>query len=61
MKYYINKCKCIVFISNKADQDFWDSHWNSNNVIEKTKFTNTDNLFIPTIKKYLNPGALNTA
>lgn len=59
MKRYYDKHKnCLVYIGNKSDEQYWDSHWDKN-TIEKLypKFVSPFDFVINTSKKYLTEGS----
>lgn len=57
MKYYNVKNKRLIMLEEKANSDYWDKHWQSNNFVEKVKL-GAKNRFIKKItKKYLTPAS----
>jgi SAM-dependent methyltransferase len=54
MKFYDRQRKCIVFINEVADSDFWDNHWLKNKGSKSTKFSRK-NFTIKNTLPYLKP------
>jgi len=55
MKYYDEKNKRLIIFQEKANSEFWDKHWQSDNFVEKVKL-GAKNRFIKKItKKVFNP------
>ena len=56
MKYYDEKNKRLIMFQEKANPDFWDKHWQSNNFVEKVKIGEKNRFIRKITKKYLTPG-----
>lgn len=56
MKYYDDKKKRLIIFQGKANPEFWDKHWQSDNFIEKVKLGVKNRLIKKITKKYLTPG-----
>lgn len=57
MKYYDKKNKRLIMFQERANSEFWDKHWQSDNFVEKVKL-GIKNRFIKKItKKYLSPAS----
>ena len=50
-KYFDQKNNRLVFIRQKADSEFWDSHWQIDNLKEKIEKAN-NNFTVKLTKKY---------
>ena len=58
MKIYYDFAKQrLVYIGNKANQEFWDKYWSSEKFIQyRNTFANKNTFFVKNTKKYLNKG-----
>lgn len=59
IRFYDNKNNRLVYTGKASNADYWDSHWDKNN-IEKLyrKHISPFDYIINTTKKYLKPGSL---
>jgi len=59
MRYYLEDKKALAYLGEKATVEFWDRHWEVEiDILRKRIFRSTsDNLFVPTVKKHLQPGS----
>jgi SAM-dependent methyltransferase len=56
-KIYIKEKKQIAFFNMKATSSFWDNHWQIDNLKRSIISCQSDDNFIPLIKKYLPKGS----
>ena len=52
-KQYDVKNKRLLFFQKKADDLFWDSHWNKHNVEKVIKSIRFNHLILETTQQYL--------
>lgn len=57
MKYYDKKNERLIMYKQKADSEYWDSHWELDNFKERVKAGKNNRLVIKITKKYLPPSA----
>ncbi|MHA1440152.1 MAG: class I SAM-dependent methyltransferase [Promethearchaeota archaeon] len=53
MKYYDEKNKRLIIFQEKANSEFWDKHWQSDNFVEKVKLGERNSFIKKITKKYL--------
>lgn len=53
MKIYLTDVQALAFYKQKATAEFWDKHWQTEQLQTIIRRTTDDKLFIPLVKKYL--------
>ncbi len=58
MRMYLKNKRALAYFSQKASSEFWDTHWNTENLRNYILSHTSDGLFLPLIKKYLPTGSV---
>ncbi|MEK7102101.1 MAG: class I SAM-dependent methyltransferase [Patescibacteria group bacterium] len=57
MRYYDPKNNRLIYIAEHASPEYWDRHWETQDLRKEITKKHFDRLVIPTTKKYLAPGS----
>jgi len=58
MIYYIQDKNILAQFEEKATSEFWDEHWKTEDLKKYITGFKNDNVFIPTVRKYLPKGSV---
>lgn len=58
MKIYLNDKYALAFYQQQASADFWDHHWEIDDLRSVIVSCTSDGLFLPLVKKYLPQGSM---
>ena len=51
--YYVRKDRRLVYVGEKASPDFWDSHWETENLKESIERGKDNRFVLKTLRKYI--------
>ena len=57
MKIFVKDKNQIAFFGKKADSEFWDELWETNDLANSIRSCTYEGIFLPVVEKWLNKGA----